>query len=312
MTRYSKKNGNYIISGSKFEMLTGSRAQVWHGTAFKTTGGLKKSNLTKNKAGRIISKLKYITSKKDNRLIKSGYGTKKGKFGFVRLNITAKRGKSKKMKGGMVYGSNVNPAHFTGSSSNAGSTMYNGIDGQGLTQYTMGPSSVDVQLAAGQAAGSRRKKMKGGMVYGSNVNPAPFTGSSSNAGSSMYNGIDGQGLTQYTMGPSSVDVQLAAGQAAGSRRKKMKGGMVYGSNVNPAPFTGSSSNAGSSMYNGIDGQGLTQYTMGPSSVDVQLAAGQAAGSRRKKIKLSKKKRGGTGFDYNIPIDSPLGAALNAN
>ena len=36
-------------------MLEGSRAQVWHGTAYKTAGGLKKDDL-KMHNGRIVSK----------------------------------------------------------------------------------------------------------------------------------------------------------------------------------------------------------------------------------------------------------------
>ena len=42
----------------------GSRAQVWHGTAKKTSGGLLKSDLMMNKAGRIVSKAKHFTAKK--------------------------------------------------------------------------------------------------------------------------------------------------------------------------------------------------------------------------------------------------------
>lgn len=65
------------INGKKYEMLVGSRAQVWHGTSYKTSGGLKKSDLMMNKAGRIVSKAKHNTAKKDKRLLKAGYGTKK-------------------------------------------------------------------------------------------------------------------------------------------------------------------------------------------------------------------------------------------
>ncbi len=39
---------------------TGSKAQVWHGTALKTTGGLKKEDLMMNKRGRIVSKKKHV------------------------------------------------------------------------------------------------------------------------------------------------------------------------------------------------------------------------------------------------------------
>ena len=54
MTRFTKSsNGSYNVSGHNYEILSGSRAQVWHGTAFKTSGGLKKTDLMQNKAGRI-------------------------------------------------------------------------------------------------------------------------------------------------------------------------------------------------------------------------------------------------------------------
>ena len=76
-------------------MLEGSRAQVWHGTAVKTSGGLKKDHLVMNKHGRIVSRKKHSTAKRDNRLVKAGYGTKKGKFGFVKIGK-----KSKKQRGG--------------------------------------------------------------------------------------------------------------------------------------------------------------------------------------------------------------------
>ena len=62
----------------------GSRAQVWHGTALKTTGGLKKSDLMMNKNGRIVSKKKHDTAKKEKRLEKAGFKTEKGIFGFVK------------------------------------------------------------------------------------------------------------------------------------------------------------------------------------------------------------------------------------
>ena len=48
--RYTKKeDGKFHIKGKKYDLLDGSRAQVWHGTAYKTTGGLVKDDLTKNK-----------------------------------------------------------------------------------------------------------------------------------------------------------------------------------------------------------------------------------------------------------------------
>jgi hypothetical protein len=64
----------------------GSRAEVWHGTAEKTSGGLTKKNLRKNKWGRIVSATLSNRAKKDKRLVKAGYVTKKGQFGSVKVN----------------------------------------------------------------------------------------------------------------------------------------------------------------------------------------------------------------------------------
>ena len=91
MTRYTKdSHGHYHIHGRKFQVLIGSRAEVFHGTAYKTAGGLTKVDLIQNKNGRIVSKVKHSTAKKEKRLVKAGYGTKKGKFGYVKLTGTRK------------------------------------------------------------------------------------------------------------------------------------------------------------------------------------------------------------------------------
>lgn len=102
MAKYTKINGKYVIGGKRYEKLEGTRAEVWHGTAYKTTGGLKKEDFIQNKAGRIVSALKFKTAKKEMRLLKHGYGTKKGKFGYVKLSVKSKKGKSKSksMRGG--------------------------------------------------------------------------------------------------------------------------------------------------------------------------------------------------------------------
>jgi hypothetical protein len=119
------------INGKKYEMLVGSRAQVWHGTCHKTSGGLKKSDLMMNKAGRIVSRAKHNTAKKDKRLLKAGYGTKKGHFGFVRLGSSKKQRGSRKMKGGMVN-LPLSPSFYNGKG--------------------VGTSGVDLQFVAGNAA----------------------------------------------------------------------------------------------------------------------------------------------------------------
>jgi hypothetical protein len=83
------EDGTYHVHGKKFPLLKGSRAQVWHGNAYKTNGDLTKSHLMMNKHGRIVSSVKHRTAKKEKRLEKAGFFTKKGKFGAVKK--TAKK-----------------------------------------------------------------------------------------------------------------------------------------------------------------------------------------------------------------------------
>ena len=83
--------------GKKFKELFGSREQVMNGTAYKTEGGLTIDKLMMNKHGRIVSKKKFYTAKKEKRLEKYGYFAKKGKFGYVKRKGTRK---ARKVKGG--------------------------------------------------------------------------------------------------------------------------------------------------------------------------------------------------------------------
>ena len=89
-------DGHYHINGKKYPQLFGSRQQVWNGTAYKTEGLLIKSDLMMNKWGRIVSKKKSISAKKEQRLKKHGYFTVKGKFGFVKKDSKKKSRKSRK------------------------------------------------------------------------------------------------------------------------------------------------------------------------------------------------------------------------
>jgi hypothetical protein len=73
------------------ERTFGSRAEVFHGNAKKTTGGLTKKDLMKNKHGEIVSRKKHLTAKKEKRLEKHGYFAKKGKFGFVKKEKKSRR-----------------------------------------------------------------------------------------------------------------------------------------------------------------------------------------------------------------------------
>jgi hypothetical protein len=115
------------------EHTIGTRAQVWHGNAKKTSGGLSKSALMMNKHGRIVSRKKHETAKREKRLVKAGYVTKKGHFGFIKKGTKGRKGRkgSRKMKGGMVLGGPLAPLSY---------------NGQGV-----GTSGVNLQFMAGNA-----------------------------------------------------------------------------------------------------------------------------------------------------------------
>lgn len=73
----------------------GSRAEVMHGTAKRTSGGLTKADLKYNK-GRIVSKRKSELAKKQGHLKKAGWTFVKGKFGAVRVEDAKKTRKGHK------------------------------------------------------------------------------------------------------------------------------------------------------------------------------------------------------------------------
>ena len=90
------EDGKYHVSGKSFPILEGSRQQVGHGTAYKTSGGLTKKDLVYTKRGRWVSKKKHMTAKKEKNLEKYGFFAQKGKFGYVKRDAMSK--KSRKMK----------------------------------------------------------------------------------------------------------------------------------------------------------------------------------------------------------------------
>lgn len=186
----------------------GSRRQVWNGTAKKTPGGLLKSDLMMNKHGRIVSKAKHHTAKKDNRLVKAGYGTKKGVFGFVKTGSKKMRKGSKKhMKGGHsnIY-STMSPAYAN--------SIGDGIDGAGITPG--GPNTMAL-MAGGRR---RHRKMRGGSgLSGQNIlNPATVRSEGPMGPVGAGNGIDGAGITPG--GPNTMAL-MAGGRR---RHRKMRGG----------------------------------------------------------------------------------------
>ena len=67
-----KKDGKYHINGGIYEKIRGTREEVWCGSAYQTTGELKKMDLEMNKYGKIVSKVKFIRATMDNNFIKYG------------------------------------------------------------------------------------------------------------------------------------------------------------------------------------------------------------------------------------------------
>jgi len=232
-----------MLNGGRHSQTIGTRAQVWHGTAKKTSGGLTKSNLMQNKSGRIVSRAKHNTAKKEMRLIKYGYGTKKGKFGFVKIASRKhsrkhryRKHRSRKMRGGAGMGS------LTPANANADYMI------KDVVPQVFSP--LDRALVGG-----KRRKMRGGKNYmavekynmindrnqpmmndrNQNMMKGGYYGNNFSPADSMGSGIDGQGITDY--GAGSNNVQFAAGQAGGKRRR-MRGGTTsrsYGYGMGLAP-----------------------------------------------------------------------------
>ena len=215
------------------KMLTiGSRAQVWHGTAKKTSGGLTRTHLMMNKSGRIVSKAKHNTAKKENRLLKHGYGTKKGKFGFVKIgtrkNRKGKKGGSVTVNGTTYTAPQIPPGDmpaelFSNRTGMKGGDMnYHGgpimAGGSGMGELSPAGANdsymiknVEAQqfspLDRALVGGRRRRKMRGGSAYGSGLFPADVNGSY------MIKDVEAQ---QF----SPLDRALVGGR----RRRKMRGG----------------------------------------------------------------------------------------
>ena len=82
----------------------GSRAMVMHGTAERTSGGLTKKDLKKNKQGRIVSVRASAAARKTKNLANAGITTRKGVFGAFKngKNLASKKsskGSKKSTKG---------------------------------------------------------------------------------------------------------------------------------------------------------------------------------------------------------------------
>lgn len=78
----------------------GSKAQVFHGKAKHTSGGLTRKDLMKTKSGRIVSRKKHAAGKKAiKRLFKLGFKPKKGTF---RLFSSGSKRRTRRSGGGVL------------------------------------------------------------------------------------------------------------------------------------------------------------------------------------------------------------------
>jgi hypothetical protein len=211
MTKFTRKaNGDYVIHGHSFEKLIGSRAQVMHGTAYKTTGGITKDKLAINKSGRIVSKSKSRLAKTQKHLQKSGWKlATKGHFGPQPMSSNKKASKSRRSRKHRG-GNPLAPARFGGA---------------GLTPAKFGGAALTPARFGGAALtparfGGRSRSRHGGKVYGGPLSPQPY---------------DGAGVKT-----SGVDLQFKAGNATGgsSRSRSRRGGMVYGGPLSPHAYDG--------------------------------------------------------------------------
>ena len=101
MNNGTRKNNSAMVGGAKKTI--GTKAQVYHGTAKHTSGGLKKKDLMKTKKGRIVSRKKHAAGQKAiKKLRKLGYVAKKGKF--MLFTKKSKRGGSASMMPDMGSG----------------------------------------------------------------------------------------------------------------------------------------------------------------------------------------------------------------
>jgi len=94
---HRSSDGLYHIHGRRYKHLRGSRVQVWNQNAYETEGGLKKHQLLRNRHGRIVSRKKHRTAKRErgSRFRKAGYDLQKRGQGFGPRKLTGGRSRSR-------------------------------------------------------------------------------------------------------------------------------------------------------------------------------------------------------------------------
>ena len=255
---------------------TGTRAQVWHGTAKHTSGGLIKSNLMQNKAGRIVSRAKHNTAKREMRLVKFGYGTKKGKFGFVKLGSHKKRGSKRHGSRRMRGGATAPPPAATApaATTTAPASTSSGLMGSLKTMSDSAASALKMKGGAGMGSLTPANLNSDYMIK--DVVPqhfGPFERALLGGRGRGRSQSRGRGRSQRR------------GRGRSQRRGRQQRGGYFGNAFSPAD----------AMGQGIDGQGL-----GP--VAPATAPSNMAGGRRRRRHRQRGMRGGVGNRGYAPAD----------
>ncbi len=118
MRNRKNRNNNAMMVGGARIPAVGSKAQVWHGTARHTSGGLHKKDLMKTKSGRIVSRRKHSLGKKAIKTLKRmGYIAKKGTFKLFRKGVRTMKRRGGGAEGGLeIPGLKITTTTDSGSS----------------------------------------------------------------------------------------------------------------------------------------------------------------------------------------------------
>jgi hypothetical protein len=201
MTKFSRtSSGKYSVNGKTYDHLIGTRAQVWHNTAYKTSGGLTRMDLLMNKHGRIVSKTKHNTARREKRLVKAGYTTKKGHFGFIKNGTRSRKGR----KGGdgmptgmgvpndspmgkaLSYGGRKSRRYYKKGGMNMGKMSMDSMPMDSMPMdkmpMKMGGMHMDMDKMPMKMGGKRRHRMRGGNGVNYSLSPSQISGIKGDSG----------------------------------------------------------------------------------------------------------------------------------
>ena len=161
----------------------GSRAEVMHGTAKRTSGGLTKGDLKYNKWGSIVSRKKSSLARSQKHLAKAGWTAKKGKFGAVcigkKCKTTKKGRKGRTGRRGIKKGGSLMNQLFgnaSGGTENAPAAGGNG------TENAPAANGNGAETVAPAANGNGDKATVAPAAGGNGTENAPAAGGNAQSG----------------------------------------------------------------------------------------------------------------------------------